>query len=89
MSKEQVKIQIVDYSEKAIAIFGNTYPIKDTIKDLKGRFVGSLKHEASGYRLPGWSIAKTNSEEAIKTLQDLAGVKVVNTLVETFADTSK
>lgn len=89
MSKEVIKIQLVDYSEKSIAIFGNTYPIKESIKDLKGKFAGALKHEAAGYMLPGWTISKKNSEEAGKALFDMSNVKIVKTLVETFADPSK
>jgi len=50
-------VQIVDYSEKALAVIGDTYPIKDKLKGLGGRF---NKFLSCG---PGWIFSKTQLEE--------------------------
>ena len=52
-------IQIVNYSEKAIAVIGDTRAIKDTLKTLGGRFNAHLTCGA------GWIFSKTK-EAAIK-----------------------
>lgn len=51
------EIQIVDYSEKAIAVIGDTKPIKDKLKELGGRFNFRLSCGA------GWIFPKTKLEE--------------------------
>jgi hypothetical protein len=48
--------EIVDYSEKALAIFGDTRPIKDELKALGGRFNPKLTHE--GEKQVGWIFSK-------------------------------
>jgi len=56
-AKQIVKnIQVVDYSDKAIAIIGDTKPIKDKLKDLGGRFNFRLTCGA------GWIFPKTKRE---------------------------
>lgn len=57
------KVQIIDYSEKAIAVIGDTKPIKDTLKALGGRFNFRLSCGA------GWIFPKTKLEEIKKALQ--------------------
>ena len=52
-------IQIVNYSEKALAIVGDTRAIKDTLKTLGGRFNAHLSCGA------GWIFSKSK-EDAIK-----------------------
>lgn len=52
-------LQIIDYSEKAIAIVGDTRAIKDTLKTLGGRFNAHLTCGA------GWIFSKSK-EDAIK-----------------------
>lgn len=47
---------LVDYSEKAIALFGDTKPIKDALSDLGGRFNGRLTHD--GQKRAGWIFPK-------------------------------
>jgi len=54
-------IEIIDYSEKAIAVIGNTKPIKDILKSQGGRFNFRLKCGA------GWIFPKTKKE----TIQQL------------------
>lgn len=46
-------VQIIDYSEKAIAVIGDTRPIKDKLKDLGGKFNPRLSCGA------GWIFSKT------------------------------
>ena len=54
---EQPKYQIIDYSEKAIAVVGDTREIKDQLKSLGGRFNAKLSCGA------GWVFPKTKREE--------------------------
>ena len=62
--KEEIKplgitsgVQIIDYSEKAIAVVGDTRAIKETLKSLGGRFNGRLSCGA------GWIFSKKREEE--------------------------
>lgn len=55
------EFMIVDYSEKAIALFGDTRPIKDALAALGGRFNSRLTHE--GGKRAGWIFPKTRSEQ--------------------------
>ena len=52
---------IVDYSQKALAIFGDTKPIKDQLKALGGRFNPKLTHEGS--KQAGWIFSKSKENE--------------------------
>jgi len=51
------KIQIVDYSEKSLAVIGETYPIRASLKEMGGRFNKFLTCGA------GWIFPKTQLEE--------------------------
>lgn len=57
-------VQIVDYSEKAIAVIGETKPIKEQLKSLGGRFNFRLSCGA------GWIFPKTKLEEVTALLQN-------------------
>lgn len=59
-------LQYVDYSEKAFAIVGDTKPIKDELKALKGRFNSRLS--VNGEQVAGWVFAKRNAEPVKKSL---------------------
>jgi hypothetical protein len=52
-------LQLIDYSEKAVAIVGDTKDVKTILKSLGGKFNRNLKCGA------GWIFAKKNVE-AIK-----------------------
>jgi hypothetical protein len=52
---------IVDYSEKAIAVFGDTRPLKDQLKALGGRFNPKLTHNEQ--KKAGWIFAKSKEQE--------------------------
>jgi hypothetical protein len=60
---------IVDYSEKALAIFGDTKPVKDQLMALGGRFNPKLTHE--GTKKAGWIFSKSKEQE----LKNLLTVK--------------
>lgn len=56
-------VNIIDYSEKAIAVIGDTKPIKDLLKQLGGRF---------NFRLscgPGWIFSKTKLQDVTEALR--------------------
>ena len=55
-------VQIIDYSEKAFAIIGETKEIKDTLKSLGGRYNPHLNCGA------GWIFPKSKEESVRKTL---------------------
>jgi hypothetical protein len=53
--------KLVDYSEKAVAVFGNTKPIKDKLKELGGRFNPFLNN--NGEKMAGWIFPKAKLAE--------------------------
>ena len=55
-------IEIVDYSEKSFAVIGETKAIKDTLKELGGKFNFRLSCGA------GWIFSKTKLEDVTKVL---------------------
>jgi hypothetical protein len=57
------QVQIIDYSEKAIAVVGDTRPIKGTLKNLGGKFNPRL---TCG---PGWIFSKKTLDAVTKALQ--------------------
>lgn len=60
------KIQIIDYSEKAIAVIGDTYPIREILKEKGGRFNKFLSCGA------GWIFKKSDLETIKGALQATA-----------------
>lgn len=54
-------LEVVDYSEKAIALFGNTKEIKDQLKALGGRFNPSLRY--NGGKRAGWIFSKKQADK--------------------------
>lgn len=58
----QGEVNIIDYSEKAIAVIGDTKPIKDKLKELGGKWNNKL---TCG---PGWIFSKKRMEEVINAL---------------------
>jgi hypothetical protein len=49
--------KLVDYSEKAVALFGNTKPLKEKLKELGGRFNPFLNN--NGEKMAGWIFPKS------------------------------
>lgn len=58
----QTDIQLIDYSDKCIVITGNTKPIKESLKDLGGKFNAHLKCGA------GWVFPKKKENEIRSSL---------------------
>lgn len=54
-------LEVVDYSEKAIAVFGDTKAIKEQLKELGGRFNPSLNY--NGEKRAGWIFSKKKADE--------------------------
>lgn len=54
-------LEIVDYSEKAIAVFGDTKAIKNQLKELGGRFNPSLNY--NGEKRAGWIFSKKQADK--------------------------
>lgn len=54
-------LEIVDYSEKAIAVFGDTKAIKEELKELGGRFNPSLNY--NGEKRAGWIFSKKQADK--------------------------
>lgn len=54
-------LEIVDYSEKAIAVFGNTKEIKEQLKALGGKFNPALKYEDG--KCAGWIFSKKQADK--------------------------
>lgn len=54
-------LEIVDYSEKAVAVFGDTKAIKEQLKELGGRFNPSLNY--NGEKRAGWIFSKKQADK--------------------------
>jgi len=53
-------VSIIDYSERSVAVVGNTYPIKDQLKNMGGKFNRFLSCGA------GWIFPKSKQQELSK-----------------------
>ena len=65
-------LEIVDYSEKAIAVFGETKSIKDELKKLGGKFNPALKN--NGEKRAGWIFPKKQADKVRALLAPAACV---------------
>ena len=61
-----LNLEIVEYSEKAIAVFGDTKPIKQILKDLNGLFRANLTY--NGERRAGWIYSKKQETKVREAL---------------------
>lgn len=59
-------VEVVAYSEKALAVFGETKPIKDKLKALGGRFNPFLLN--NGEKMAGWIFPKSKEMELLAIL---------------------
>ena len=66
-------LELVNYSDKAVALFGDTKPIKDKLKALGGRFNPFLMN--GGEKMAGWIFAKTKQAELCQLLNLGAGTQ--------------
>jgi hypothetical protein len=60
-------IFLIEYTDKAVAVFGDTKSIKDQLKQIGGRFNAYLTH--NGEKRAGWIFPKTKSEELKKIIK--------------------
>lgn len=70
-------LEIVDYSGKAIAVFGDTKAIKEQLKELGGRFNPSLNY--NGEKRAGWIFSKKKADE-VRNLMASEKVEAVEEL---------
>ena len=59
-------IEVVDYKERSYALFGNTYDIKDQLKDMGAYYNKFLTH--NGRKQPGWIVSKKKKAELEKII---------------------
>lgn len=70
-------IEVVDYSEKAVAVFGDTKAIKEQLKELGGRFNPALNY--NGEKRAGWIFSKKKADE-VRNLMASEKVEAVEEL---------
>jgi hypothetical protein len=58
-----------DYSEKSIAIFGNTKSFVNKLKDLGGRFNPNLTH--NGEKTVGWIFSNKKTQDLINFIDSV------------------
>lgn len=63
-SVENPKIRVIQYSEKSVAIVGNTKELKEQLRENGGRFNSHLKVE--GEKVAGWIFSNKNWETSSK-----------------------
>ena len=64
-------LELVDYSERAVALFGNSKAIKDHLKAIGGRFNPHLTNPETKETQAGWIFPKTKEYEVKGILADL------------------
>lgn len=70
-------LEMVDYSDKAIAVFGDTKAIKEQLKELGGRFNPALNY--NGEKRAGWIFSKKKADE-VRNLMASEKVEAVEEL---------
>lgn len=63
------ELEIVDYSEKAVAVFGDTKPVKEKLNELGGRFNPRLNY--NGEKRAGWVFPKSKRLELESMLKGI------------------
>ena len=66
---EAVAVMMVDYSAKAVAVIGDTAPIKEDLKAMGGRFNRALTVE--GQKVAGWIFSKSKEAEVMAYINKL------------------
>lgn len=69
-------LEIVDYSEKAIAVFGDTKAIKEQLKELGGRFNRSLNY--NGEKSAGWIFSKKQANKVKELITPIELSEIVS-----------
>lgn len=60
--------KLIDYTDRSVAVIGDTYDIKDKLKEIGGRFNKFLKDPETGQKVPGWIFSKAKKEKIKKLL---------------------
>lgn len=76
------QVEIIDYSEKAIAVVGNTVPIKDSLKKLGGKFNPRLSCGA------GWIFSKKSLDKVQALLGGSTSVSASTSVTSTIEEKS-
>lgn len=63
-----LELKLIDYSDKCIAVVGDTAAIKDKLKDIGGRFNPSLKID--GRRMAGWVFSRRRADQLANLIID-------------------
>ena len=63
-------LTLVDYSEKAVALFGDTKPLKDTLKQHGGRFNPRLINPVTKSKQAGW-VFKISHKDTLQKMLNL------------------
>ena len=69
----EANIQMKDYSDKSIIIFGDTKPYKDLLKELKGRYNSNLR--VDGKKVSGWIFSKKHKEKLEKLISHVTSIQ--------------
>lgn len=68
--KIKPNVQILDYGDKAVAVFGNTYQVKDILSILGGRFNKFLTNPSTNKKEAGQIFSKSKKDDLLKHLKD-------------------
>lgn len=63
-------VELVDYSERAVAVFGNTKAIKAELKNIGGRFNYYLTNPTTKEKQPGWVFSKAKKDEVLELINN-------------------
>ena len=72
-TNKQNMIQMKEYSDKSLIIFGDTKPYKDLLKELKGRYNSNLR--VDGEKVSGWIFSKKYKEKLEKFIQHVTSIQ--------------
>jgi len=59
---------VVKYSEKAIAVFGNSRKFSAKFKDLNGRYNPHLEHPQAKIKMPGWIFSSKRKADVLEAI---------------------
>ena len=69
----ETNIQMKEYSDKSIIVYGDTKPYKDLLKELKGRYNSNLR--VDGEKVSGWIFSKKHKEKLEKFIQHVTSIQ--------------
>jgi len=68
-----LNIQMKEYSDKSLIIYGDTKPYKDLLKELKGRYNSNLR--VDGEKVSGWIFSKKHKEKLEKLISHVTSIQ--------------